>query len=92
MNKTEFINALAEYADCTKVAAVAMYDHVFGCLADVLSKGEEVTVSGLGKWSVKEIVEHTGRNPATGESITIPATKRISFRAASSVRAALNDK
>ena len=80
MTKSELITALSA-AGFKKAEAAKAIDAIFTTIADKLAAGENVTVSGFGTFSVKERAEREGRNPATGEIITIPSKKTVSFRA-----------
>lgn len=63
-------------------------------LADItaaVAKGEEVSLNGFGKFKLKESAERQGRNPSTGEAITIAASKKLTFAASKQVRDRLND-
>ena len=57
---------------------------------DMKKKDAEVAVAGFGSFEVKEIAEHQGRNPATGETITIAASKKVTFSAAKAMKDAVN--
>jgi len=59
---------------------------VFDQIAAAAAKGEEVTISGFGKFVVKDRPEREGRNPATGEAMTIAASKKMSFTAAKGLK------
>ena len=80
MTKSELITALSA-AGFKKAEAAKAIDAIFTAIADKLAAGENVTVSGFGTFSVKDRAEREGRNPATGEIISIPSKKTVSFRA-----------
>lgn len=65
-----------------KSAITAVFDQI----ADAAAKGEEVSVPGFGKFAVKDRAERQGRNPATGEAITIAASKKLTFTAAKGLK------
>ncbi|WP_022685412.1 HU family DNA-binding protein [Sphingomonas phyllosphaerae] len=65
-----------------KKAVVAVFDQI----ADAAARGEEVAIPGFGKFAVKDRPEREGRNPATGEAITIAASKKVSFTAAKGLK------
>ncbi len=65
-----------------KKAVVAVFDQI----ADAAAKGEDVAIPGFGKFAVKDRPEREGRNPATGETITIAASKKVSFTAAKGLK------
>ncbi|WP_369772755.1 HU family DNA-binding protein [Thioalkalivibrio sp. ALMg11] len=62
----------------------------FEAITDALGHGEEVTIPGFGKFSVASRAARTARNPATGESITVPAKKAPAFKAAKALKDAVN--
>ncbi len=90
MNKTQLINTVAEKTGLKKKDADAAVNAFFEALEDTLVSGEKVQLFGFGNFSVEERAERKGRNPATGESITIPATKQIKFAPASVLKAKIN--
>ena len=90
MNKTELIAAVAAKTGLKKKDAEAAVAAVFATVADELAAGNKVQVIGFGSFEVKEIAEHQGRNPATGETITIAASKKVTFSAAKAMKDAVN--
>jgi len=82
MNKQE----LAQQAGVSKGDVEAIFD----AIASELSNGGEVSISGFGKFSVSERAAREGRNPATGETIQIKASKGAKFSAASALKGKLN--
>ncbi|WP_158743988.1 HU family DNA-binding protein [Acidisphaera sp. L21] len=81
--------AFAERHEMTKRDADAMLADVFGTVVDHLKAGERVRISGLGIIEVKNRPARMGRNPATGESIQIKASKKVAFRAAKELKEAI---
>ena len=65
-------------------------DAVFAAIAEAASKGEEVSVNGFGKFKVKESAAREGRNPSTGATIQIAASKKLGFSAAKAIKDKLN--
>ena len=65
-----------------KKAVVAVFDQI----ATAAAKGEEVAIPGFGKFAVKDRPEREGRNPATGEAMTIAASKKVAFTAAKGLK------
>ena len=90
MNKSELIEAIAETADLTKVEAGRALDAVIDSITDALKKGETVSLVGFGSFGVKERAERQGRNPQTGDTITIKAAKIPSFKAGKALKDALH--
>lgn len=91
MNKEMLITAIAEKTDMTKVqsekALVAFMDTV----KEELVKGEKVSLVGFGTFEVTERAERQGRNPQTGQSITIAASKSPKFNSGKALKDALKD-
>ena len=81
MNKGDLINKVAESADLTKAQATAAVNAAFDAIHGALKAGDKATLTGFGTLSVSTRAERTGRNPATGKSITIPAKKSVKFKA-----------
>lgn len=90
MNNADIAAAIAEKHDLSKAAARAIVDEIFLCIVEAAHQGDDVALSGLGKFSVKTSAEREGRNPATGASITIPASRKLAFSAAKAVKDRLN--
>ncbi len=90
MNKSELIEAIAESADLTKSDAGRALDAVLEAITDALKKGETVSLVGFGAFGVKERPERQGRNPQTGNTITIKAAKIPSFKAGKVLKDAVN--
>jgi DNA-binding protein HU-beta len=59
-------------------------------ITDALKKGDQVTIVGFGTYQVRERAARTGRNPRTGESINIPASKQPAFKAGKALKDAVN--
>ena len=79
--KKDFVAELATRCEITKTQAAEEFDRVFTVLGDLLYEGNDVAVPNVGKFEIKERNERTGRNPATGEAIVIPARKVVTFKA-----------
>jgi DNA-binding protein HU-beta len=81
VNKSELIDAVASAADISKTAAGRAIDSLTDAIGDALKNGDQVTLVGFGTFSVRDRAERKGRNPQTGEEITIKAAKIPSFKA-----------
>lgn len=81
MNKTELISAMAEKAEISKKDAEKALNAFTNIVADTLVDGDKVSITGFGTFEVVERAERQGRNPATGETITIAASKSPKFKA-----------
>ncbi len=90
MNKTQLITSVAEAAGLKKKDAEAAVAAVFDSIADALASGDKVQLIGFGSFGIKERKERTGRNPATGETIVVPASKVVSFSPASVLKESVN--
>jgi DNA-binding protein HU-beta len=90
MNKLELVEQVASETETSKAAAAAAVDAVLDAITNALKKGDEVRLVGFGTFSVKERAEGKGRNPATGEEITIPASTNARFKPGATLKNALN--
>ncbi len=81
MNKSELIDAMASHADLSKADAGRALEAFMGTVSKALKKGDTVSLVGFGTFSVKKRAARTGRNPATGETIKIKASKTPAFKA-----------
>ena len=86
MTKTDLIAAVAEKTGLKKKDAEAAVSAVLSTVAENLAKGEKVSLVGFGTFEVKERAERDGRNPSTGESIKIAASKRPVFSAGKALK------
>lgn len=90
MNTSDIADQLAQTHGLTKTDARKLVDGVFAAIADAAAKGDEVALGGFGKFKVKASPAREGRNPATGETIKIAASKKLTFAAAKAVKDLLN--
>ena len=81
MNKSELVEAIAENADLSKADAGRALEAFIATVSKTLKKGDTVSLIGFGTFSVKKRAARTGRNPSTGETIKIKASKTPSFKA-----------
>lgn len=86
MNKTEFIERVAEEADGTVTEAQHYFDAVENVVTSALKDGEEVQITGFGKFYVQERTAREGTNPQTGEKMHIPAQRVPSFSAGNTLK------
>lgn len=89
MNKTELISVMAEKAEISKKDAEKALTAFTNVVADVLVDGDKVAITGFGTFEVVERAERQGRNPATGEAITIAASKSPKFKAGKALKEAV---
>ena len=90
MNKSELIDAIAEEADISKASAARALDAVLSGISRSLQDGEPVILVGFGTFTVRERSARTGRNPQTGETIQISASRAPAFKAGKALKEALN--
>ena len=90
MNKQELIEAVAASADLSKADATRAVDSVVDTITQTLKKGDQVTLVGFGTFSVKDRAARTGRNPQTGATIQIAASKVPGFKAGKALKDAVN--
>ncbi len=90
MNKSDLIDAVASQTGLAKDQAGAAVESVFGTISEALSRGDTVSLVGFGVFSVSERAGRTGRNPRTGESIEIAASRAPKFKAGKGLKDAVN--
>ena len=90
MNKVELVAKVAENLGLTKKEVTSIVDALVETVVETVAAGEDVRISGFGAFSVTERAEREGRNPQTGETIQIPASKSPKFKAASAFKNAVN--
>ncbi len=86
MNKKDLIDLVAQKGSLTKAQAGAAVDAVFESISDALVKGDEFTLIGFGKFGTRHREERQGRNPANGDTFTIPPTNVVYFRVGKSLK------
>ena len=90
MNKQELIAAVADTAGLTKGDAVKAVEAVFETISGALKKGDEVRLVGFGTFSLSRRKASTGRNPRTGEPMTIKASTQPKFKAGKGLKDHVN--
>jgi DNA-binding protein HU-beta len=90
MNKSQLIDAMTQHADLSKTDAGKALDGLITSIVATLKRGEAVALVGFGTFEVKKRGERKGRNPQTGEEITIAASNIPSFKAGKSLKDAVN--
>ena len=90
MNKADLISHVAAETSVTRATAERMVGAVFSAIGDALARGEPVAIAGFGKFATRSRAARRGRNPQTGETIAIAASKAPSFKAAKALRDAVN--
>ena len=90
MKKVELVDAIAKKAGVTKADATRVVDVTFEVIAEALEKGDRVPLVGFGTFSVSDRSARTARNPRTGETIKIAASKSVGFKAGSALKETVN--
>lgn len=89
MTKRDLIELVAKKANLTNKAARESVGAVINAIRDALKRGEKVVITGFGTFSVRKRAERAGRNPKTGEKITISARKAPAFTAGKTLKKAV---
>ena len=92
MNKLELIKEVSGRTALTQAATKDVVEAVLDVITNELIKGEKVTIAGFGTFEVREREARTGRNPRTGETMTIEASKVPAFKASSTLKKVVNGK
>ena len=90
MNKTELAAIIAEKAELTKKDAEAVLNAIMDSVKEALAKGDKVSLGGFGTFEVRERAAREGKNPRTGEKLTIAACKVPAFKAGKALKEAVN--
>ena len=90
MNKQELISTVADASGLSKSDAVEAVEAVFDAISGSLKKGDEVRLVGFGTFSISKRKASTGRNPRTGEPMTIKASSQPKFKAGKGLKDSVN--
>jgi len=90
MNKVELVAKIAEKSELTKKDAEKALNAFVDAVQEALKQGDKVQLVGFGTFEVRERAERKGRNPQTGEEITIPATKVPAFKVGAELKKAVS--
>jgi DNA-binding protein HU-beta len=90
MNKTEFVDAVAERADVQKSDAAKIVDSLVEVIGEQLKKGDQITLVGFGTFLVSKREARKGRNPRTGEEIQIAASNVPRFKPGKALKESIN--
>ncbi len=92
MNKTELIDAIAKDSGLSRADCARATDSLINTVQKTLKKGDDVAITGFGKFSVAKRGARTGRNPATGAALKIKASKAPKFTAGATLKATVSGK
>ncbi|MBO9582052.1 MAG: HU family DNA-binding protein [Sphingobium sp.] len=90
MNNSDIAEKLAASTGVTKADAKKAVDAVFSLIGEAAAAGEEVSLAGFGKFKIKASAAREGRNPSTGATIQIAASKKLTFAPAKAMKDKLN--
>jgi len=90
MNKQELVNKVADLSGLSKAHAETAVAATFNAITDTLKQGDEVRLIGFGTFAVSERAAKEGRNPRTGETIAIAASKAVKFTAGKGLKDSVN--
>ena len=90
MNKTELVNVVAAETQLSKKDVDAVISATLKAIAEAMKEGDKVQLIGFGNFEVKDAPAREGRNPKTGETITIPASKKPVFSASKVLKEQVN--
>lgn len=90
MNKSELTDSVANAADLSKTSASRAVDAVIDAITSALKSGDQVSIVGFGTFLVRERGARSGRNPRTGETIRIDASKAPGFKPGKALKDAVN--
>ena len=92
MNKRDLADIVAYETGVSRARAAAGVDSLFKAITAALQDGAKVRISGFGSFEVRERRARMGRNPRTGEAVSIPATKAPAFKAARALKEVINSE
>ena len=90
MRKSDLVKAVAKDVDMPESQVSNVVNSTFDAIEGALSKGDEVTITGFGTFRISERAAREGRNPQSGEKMTIPARKSPSFKPGSQLKRAVS--
>lgn len=91
MKKKELISKISQRAGMSKTDSENALNAVISCITELLGQGDSIILPGFASLSVKKRAARTGRNPSTGQPLTIAAKNNVSFKAGSKLKEAIND-
>lgn len=92
MTKADIVEIVADKCGISKKDSIEMVESVFSILKNTLEGGEDIKISGFGKFEVKSKHARKGRNPQTGDSIVIEARKILTFKPSTILKTTINSK
>jgi len=90
LTKIDLVDMIYSELDIPKKECINLVESFFDIIKDELVKGNDIMISGFGKWSVKQKRPRIGRNPHTGKKMTIDARRVVTFKSAPPLRSGVN--
>jgi integration host factor subunit alpha len=90
LTKKALISKISDGTELTQEQSAATVEKIIEVIKSTLESGDEVMISGFGKFSVKEKKERNGRNPATGDNMVLDARKVVSFKISEKLKEQMN--
>ncbi|ACM21702.1 integration host factor, alpha subunit [Geotalea daltonii FRC-32] len=92
MTKADIVERIYEKVGFSKKESAELVETVFDLIKSTLEEGDKIKIAGFGNFVVKEKADRRGRNPQTGEEITISARKILTFKPSQVLKAAINNQ
>ncbi len=92
MTKADIVEKIYEKVGFSKKESAELVETVFDLIKSTLEEGDKIKIAGFGNFVVKEKADRRGRNPQTGEEITISARKILTFKPSQVLKAAINNQ
>ena len=92
LTKSKIIESIQNKHELTEKQSAVIVNSILTIIKDTLSSGEDILISGFGKFCIKEKAERRGRNPVTGEDKMLPARRVVTFRCSGKLRRCINSK
>jgi len=92
MTKADIVERVQKEMGGTRSECAVLVESVLNIMKDTLEAGEDVKISGFGKFTVRKKRDRKGRNPQTGEGMTITARRVLTFKPSPRLRSAANDE
>ena len=92
LTKAHIVDAVAERNGFTRKKSIETVEILLELIKQSLKSGDDVLISGFGKFCVKKKKKRRGRNPATGEDMMLAPRKRVTFRSSKKLREKVNEK
>jgi integration host factor subunit alpha len=92
MTKADIVERIHQKIGLSKKESAEMVEQVFGIMKNTLESGEKIKIAGFGNFVVKQKADRRGRNPQTGDAITITARKILTFKPSQVLKCGINDE